>query len=69
MAGRLTARRSPASCGREPPGDAVEQEAQAELDAVLKETMAAAFADAGDAAFSTSELAASAATETPERAR
>jgi hypothetical protein len=38
-----------------------------ELDAVLQETMAAAFADAGDAAFSTSELAASAATETPER--
>jgi hypothetical protein len=38
-----------------------------ELDAVLQETMAAAFAGAGDAAFSTSELAAGAAGETPER--
>ena len=38
-----------------------------ELDAVLQETMAAAFADAGEAAFSTSELAAGAAIETPER--
>ncbi|MGZ4299796.1 MAG: hypothetical protein ACXVVK_22395, partial [Solirubrobacteraceae bacterium] len=39
-----------------------------ELDGLLQETMAAAFADtSGEAAFSTTELAASAVTETPER--
>ena len=39
-----------------------------ELDGVLQRTMAAAFADAGgEPAFSTSELAATAVTETPER--
>ncbi len=38
-----------------------------ELDEVLQDTMAAAFAEAGEAGFSTIELAASAVAETPER--